>query len=73
LEILEWAIVVLIVVEIVVALWPCVISHGGREVGRFIQSDAGSFILTDTKTGQWCLAVNKKSPESDMPFCRDLR
>ena len=44
-----------------------------REIGRFVQSDANSWILTDTKTGQWCLAVNKKSPDFDMPFCRDLR
>jgi hypothetical protein len=29
LEILEWAIVLLIVVEIIVALVPCVVSHGG--------------------------------------------
>jgi hypothetical protein len=43
------------------------------EIGRFIESDAGSFILTDTKTGQWCLAVKQKSPDSDMPYCRDLR
>jgi hypothetical protein len=44
-----------------------------REIGRFVQSEAGSWILTDTKTGQWCLAVNKKAPDFDMPFCRYLR
>lgn len=45
--------------------------HG--EVGRFVETDAGSFILMDTKTGQWCLGVNKKSPNSDLDLCRDLR
>jgi len=43
-----------------------------KEIGRFAETEPGSFILVDTSTGQWCLGVSKKAPNSDLERCRDL-